>query len=241
MRTDRAGRAIVAGIWGVAVIVMVASAINAVLTYGALGDNRVLGLATGIAVDVALCVALIGDRQMTALGLASRWGRPLRLTTMAMSGVINTAVALLGGHYLMAVLHAFLPVLLVLVTEYGQDVALTTSAHRAANEAAPPEQLPAQTQPVIAENLEIAAPVNQSLSRLSPTAEPHLSAVPAAIPAASARPSAVPPSSARRVTVDDVAPLVHLERSEIADALGTSVATVDRRLRELRKRQAVSA
>jgi hypothetical protein len=68
----RTGRWIVAGTWGCAIIVMAASAANAALTYGALGDNRILGLATGVAVDIGLCVALIGT------GGCIRMGSPRR-------------------------------------------------------------------------------------------------------------------------------------------------------------------
>jgi hypothetical protein len=52
---ERTNRRIVAATWGCAGIVMAASAANAALLT-ALDDNRVLGLATGIAVDIGLCV-----------------------------------------------------------------------------------------------------------------------------------------------------------------------------------------
>jgi hypothetical protein len=117
----RTGRSIVAGTWGCAGIVMVASAINAVLTFSALGDNRVLGLATGIAVDIALCVALVGDRQLYVHGLSSPWGRALRVATALMSLVLNAGVAFLDGHLFVGVLHSFLPILLILLTESGQS------------------------------------------------------------------------------------------------------------------------
>jgi hypothetical protein len=133
---ERTSRRIVWGTWGCAAIVMAASAANAALTYGALGDNRALGLATGIAVDIGLCVALIGDRQLYVHGLSSTWGRALRITTAAMSLVLNTGIAVRDGHYFQALLHSFLPILLVVLTEYGQDVllkfaALTRDAERA--------------------------------------------------------------------------------------------------------------
>jgi len=101
---------------------MAGSATNAVLAYGALGDNRLLGLATGLGVDIGLCVALIGDRQLHLHGLTSHWGRALRVTTLAMSLVLNVSIALREGHYLSALMHTFLPLLLVVLTEYGQDV-----------------------------------------------------------------------------------------------------------------------
>jgi hypothetical protein len=124
----RTGRWIVAGTWGCAVIVMAASAANAALTYGALGDNRLLGLATGVAVDIGLCVALIGDRRLYMHGITSPWGRALRITTAAMSLILNTGIAVRDGHLFMALMHAFLPILLVVLTEYGQDVLLQFNA-----------------------------------------------------------------------------------------------------------------
>ena len=108
---ERTGRRIVAGTWGCAAITMAASAANAALTYGALGDNRALGLATGIAVDIGLCVALIGDRRLYTHGLASGWGRALRITTAVMSLVLNVGISLRDGHYFAALLHSFLPLL----------------------------------------------------------------------------------------------------------------------------------
>ncbi|HEY3689666.1 MAG TPA: hypothetical protein VGL46_05110 [Pseudonocardiaceae bacterium] len=125
---ERTSRRIVWGTWGCAAIVMVASAANAALTYGALGDNRALGLATGVAVDIGLCVALIGDRQLYVHGLSSHWGRVLRITTAAMSLILNTGIAVRDGHYFLALMHAFLPILLVVLTEYGQDVLLQFAA-----------------------------------------------------------------------------------------------------------------
>lgn len=123
-RLERTGRAIVAGTWGCAGIVMVGSAINAVLTFGGIGDNRVLGLATGVAVDIALCVALIGDRRLYVHGLSSNWGRALRVTAALMSLVLNAGLAVRDGHFFAAGLHAFLPILLVFLTESGQDYLL---------------------------------------------------------------------------------------------------------------------
>lgn len=147
MSAERTAKAIVAGTWGCAAIVMVASAANAALTYGALGDNRALGLATGIAVDISLCVGLIGDRRLYAHGLSSTWGRVLRITTAVMSLILNTGISLREGHYFQALLHSFLPVLLIVLCEYGQDVLLrlTALAREQAAEQMPeqPAQMPA--------------------------------------------------------------------------------------------------
>ena len=138
---ERTGQRIVAGTWGCAAITMAASAANAALTYGALGDNRVLGLATGLAVDIGLCVALIGDRQLYEHGLSSTWGRALRITTAVMSLILNVGISLRDGHYFAALLHSFLPVLLIVMTEYGQDVLLQFTALRQQREAAQQAQV----------------------------------------------------------------------------------------------------
>jgi hypothetical protein len=127
---ERTGRRIVAGTWGCAAITMAASAANAALTYGALGDNRALGLATGVAVDIGLCVALIGDRQLYTHGLSSDWGRALRVTTAVMSLILNVGISIRDGHYFAALLHSFLPVLLIVLCEYGQDCLLQLTALR---------------------------------------------------------------------------------------------------------------
>ena len=121
---EQTSRRIAFGTWGCAGIVMAGSAINAWTTYSSSGDNRALGLATGVAVDIALCVALIGDRRLNLHGLSSSWGRSLRITTALMSLILNVGVALREHHYFMALCHAFLPILLIVLTEYGQDVVL---------------------------------------------------------------------------------------------------------------------
>jgi len=140
-RVERTAQRIVAGTWGCAGITMAASAANAALTYGALGDNRGLGLATGVAVDIGLCVALIGDRRLYAHGLSSNWGRALRVTTAVMSLILNVGISLRDGHYFAALLHSFLPVLLIVLCEYGQDVLLQFAALRQQREAAQQAQV----------------------------------------------------------------------------------------------------
>jgi hypothetical protein len=73
---------------------------------------------------------LIGDRRLYANGLSSNWGRALRITTAVMSLILNTCIALRDGQALSALMHAFLPILLVVLTEYGQDVLLKFTALR---------------------------------------------------------------------------------------------------------------
>ena len=127
----RTGKAITAGIWVCAAITMTASVVNgtsvfAMLVIGALGV--VVGLLTSLAVDACLVMVLCGDRQMQALGMTAAWGRALRLVTLLMSLALNCGAALLSGHYFLAALHAIPPLLIVGMSEYGQEVMLTFTA-----------------------------------------------------------------------------------------------------------------
>lgn len=206
---ERTSRAIVVGTWACAVIVMVGSVTNAVLAYGAIGDNRALGLATGLAVDFGLCVALIGDRRLYAHGLSSVWGRSLRLTTACMALVLNTGVALRDGHYFMATLHAFLPCLLIVLTEYGQDVLLKFTALRVTESQTPatPQTLPVAAQsppapstpaaPAVPRPMPQAAPSYPVVSRETPP--PATSASPTRAPGLATSPrTSVPSATAPR-------------------------------------------
>jgi hypothetical protein len=117
----RTGRLVIAGVWVCAAIVMVSSARNGALSFQALGEHPLAGFALGVAVDVALAVALVGDRALHLAGRSSAWGRALRITTCLMSGALNCAVPLWLGHVGVAAFHSFLTMLLVLLTEYAQD------------------------------------------------------------------------------------------------------------------------
>lgn len=137
------GRWISAGIWVCAAITMTASIINgtsvfAVLTASAIGV--VVGLLTALAVDACLVVVLCGDRRMQDLGLPTTWGRVLRWTTLLMSLAINCGASLMAGHDFLAALHAIPPLLIVGMSEYGQEVGLAFQAairrQREAEEAA---------------------------------------------------------------------------------------------------------
>ncbi len=136
----RIGRVVMVGLWLDAGIVMSASAVNGGRAFVALGEPFAAGLALGVAVDVALAVALWGDRALHLAGESSPWGRVLRVTTALMSGALNCSVAVWSGHYGVAVFHAFLPLLLILLTEYAQSSTLKfghiADRQRAAGEAA---------------------------------------------------------------------------------------------------------
>ena len=146
----RIGRIVMVGLWLDAGIVMSASAVNGGRAFVALGEPFAAGLALGVAVDVALAVALWGDRALHLAGESSPWGRVLRVTTALMSGALNCSVAVWSGHYGVAAFHAFLPLLLILLTEYAQSSTLKfghiADRQRAAGEAARTEAELAQRQ-----------------------------------------------------------------------------------------------
>ncbi|HEX2301823.1 MAG TPA: hypothetical protein VHH34_25515 [Pseudonocardiaceae bacterium] len=120
----RTSRIVLTGLWADAVLVMAASAWNSGLAFEALGQHLGEGIALGVAVDVGLAVSLIGDRALHLHGKPSHWGRALRIITAVMSLALNCGVQLWLGHYGVALFHAFLPVLLVLLSEYSQDTTL---------------------------------------------------------------------------------------------------------------------
>jgi flagellar biosynthesis GTPase FlhF len=127
----RTGRRIAGGIWVCATITMAASLVNGTsvfdaLTIGALGV--VVGFLTSLAVDACLVVVLIGDRQMQALGLVAGWGRVMRIVTLGMSLALNCGASVVTGHHFLAVFHAFLPLLIFGMSEYGQQVMLRFAA-----------------------------------------------------------------------------------------------------------------
>jgi len=207
---ERTGRRIVAGTWACAAITMAASAANAALTYAALGDNQLLGLATGLAVDIGLCVALIGDRQLYEHGLSSNWGRGLRITTAVMSLILNVGISLRDGHYFAALLHSFLPVLLIVMTEYGQDVLLQFTALRRERETA--QQTRVEPAPV-AEPLPqlhrpfTPPPVTAVPAKPAPDTPPAVASpapVPPPAPVGPSKPSQVTPPAAAAQATDDV-------------------------------------
>lgn len=121
---SRTTRIVLTGLWADAVLVMAASAYNGGQAFDGLGQPFAAGIALGVAVDVGLAVGLVGDRALHLAGRQSRWGRALRVATAFMSLALNCAVALWLGHYGVAVFHAFLPILLVLLSEYAQDSTL---------------------------------------------------------------------------------------------------------------------
>ncbi len=74
--------------------------------------------------DIALCVALIGDRQLHLHGRRSKWGRTLRIGAAIAALILNCGVAVALGWYYLAFLHTITPLLLIGLMEYDQDTQL---------------------------------------------------------------------------------------------------------------------
>lgn len=122
-----AGRAINVLVWLVACVVMVFSAITGAELLAAHGVDKHLGLAGGLAVDAALVVALIGDRQLHRYGQTAPWGTALRWVTALFSLVLNCGQSVSNGDWGAAGLHAIFPVLLIVLTEASQGYQLAFS------------------------------------------------------------------------------------------------------------------
>ena len=123
---DTAGvsRVVLTGLWADAALVMAASAWNGGRAAQALGDPFWWGFMLGIAVDVGLATALAGDRSLYQLGRREPWGRAVRIVTAIMSLGLNCAYPIWAGQVGLVLFHAFLPVLLVLLSEYAQSLTL---------------------------------------------------------------------------------------------------------------------
>jgi hypothetical protein len=197
---QRARARISRGIWITVGLTMIASAASGAYTYYVLQKSIwgiALGLATALAVDVALWVVMTGDRQLQLLGLDSgRHGRIMRLSTAGMSIVLNCTAAVLEGQPMLVVLHAFVPLLFVGLTEYSERVSAQFAAAELAS-APPPvvvaSERPDTTQAELASVRAELAKVQRQLEARPPS--PTVTALPF-------RPRAVP-STSRRSPVRD--------------------------------------
>lgn len=132
----KTSRVVLFGLWIDAALVMAASAWNGGRAVATLGDPFWWGVLLGGAVDIGLAMALIGDRALHLHGRVEPWGRTVRVTTALMSLGLNCAVALSEGRLGLAVFHAFLPVLLILLSEYQQSSTMQFNAIATEQEAA---------------------------------------------------------------------------------------------------------
>lgn len=141
---ERTGRLVLIGLWIDALLVMAASAWNGGRALAVLGDPFGFGILLGFAVDVGLAAALVGDRALHLAGRTEPWGRAVRVTTALMSLGLNCAVPLWLGQTGLALFHAFLPILLILLAEYAQSCTLQFQAIAAERVAAEQAERDAQ-------------------------------------------------------------------------------------------------
>jgi hypothetical protein len=144
------------GIWICAALTMMASAASGAYTFNHLKEAWGLGLGTAVAIDVALWVVLTGERQLQLLGLkAGRWGTTMRYGTAAMSIILNCTAAWLDGSPMLVILHAFVPLLLVGLSEFSNECAQKfVTAERLAVEEA---RAPKENTPIVAPSERVAA------------------------------------------------------------------------------------
>lgn len=135
---ERTGRDTTIASWGVALVVMVGSAASAGIGFRSLGEHWAIGVMTGLGVDLALASGLVIGRRLRAVGVSTYWGTVLLWLTAAMTLCLNSGAAALTGRWVLAIAHAFLPVLLVVVCEAGSQAHLTL--HRLARQAAVRDQ-----------------------------------------------------------------------------------------------------
>jgi hypothetical protein len=132
-------------IWAVALIVMAFSAgtVYQLLVAYAVPWWQAWMLAP--AVDIALCVGLVGDRALHRHGTRVGWGTTLRWTTALITLALNTAGSAItpqGPDIGAVLIHAVAPVLLIVLTEAGQAYQLAFT--QLATTATPPEPLAPQ-------------------------------------------------------------------------------------------------
>lgn len=124
--------------WGVGAVVMVGSAASAGIAFHALHEHWAIGVITGLGVDLALASALIIGKRLREVGITTFWGSVLLWLTGGMTLCLNSGAAAATGHWVLAIAHAFLPVLLVALCEFGAEAQL--KLHRLALQAAAEEQ-----------------------------------------------------------------------------------------------------
>ena len=120
----RTGRTSTTAQWCVASVVMVGSAASAGIGFSHLGEHWAIGVVTGLGVDLALASGLVIGRRLRAVGVTTVWGTVLTWLTGVMTLCLNSGAAVVTGHYTLAVAHAFLPVLLVVLCEAGSEAQL---------------------------------------------------------------------------------------------------------------------
>lgn len=134
---SRVSQAVTLAQWGVAAVVMVGSAMSAWAAFAQLGDHPAIGAVIALGVDLALASGLVVNQRLRALGIPnSTWGTALSWLTGLMTLALNAGADVAADKWGLALLHAFPPILMVVLTEAGSANQLRVLRARREREAA---------------------------------------------------------------------------------------------------------
>lgn len=119
-------------VWAIAGVVMIGSAVSAGFLFHFLGEHFAIGVLIALAVDLALAAWLRASNRLKALGVKSEIGLTLEVVAALMTLFINVGAALAPlvpehspmARGVLAIVHGFLPVVMVLVSLAGGDAYL---------------------------------------------------------------------------------------------------------------------
>jgi hypothetical protein len=114
---ERTRRLINIAVWGIALGVMIYGAINVTALLIDHGVWVQVAWLLSVMIDLAMCVALMGDRVLHRYGRRDGWVTALRWLTAVMTLVLNTTRPALAHDWVGVGIHTAGPVLLMLVAE----------------------------------------------------------------------------------------------------------------------------
>ncbi|HEY2763902.1 MAG TPA: hypothetical protein VGJ13_07790 [Pseudonocardiaceae bacterium] len=117
----RTGQIVTTAQWIVASVVMGGSALSAGYAFGHFHEPFYMGFIIGLAVDTALASWLLISRKLRATGVKTAWGPVLEGITALMTLCLNSGSSMLDGNYALAGAHAFLPVVLFVLSMAGGE------------------------------------------------------------------------------------------------------------------------
>ena len=153
LTSKRIGRAV----WGVALGVMVYGAINVTTLLILHGVYWMIAPFLSIMVDLGMCIGLWGERVLHQYGVRDGWVGALRWTTLVMTLLLNIAGPALAGDVVGIGIHAFGPVLLLVVAEGAGRLQSRLREIISAVEAALDQQAAASRRPVVSAAVSVGA------------------------------------------------------------------------------------
>lgn len=117
----RTGQIVTTAQWSVAAVVMTGSAISAGTAFGHFHEPFYMGFIIGLAVDAALASWLLISRKLRATGVKTAWGPALEAITAVMTLCLNSGASMLDKNYALAGAHAFLPIVLFVLSMAGGE------------------------------------------------------------------------------------------------------------------------